>query len=106
MTENNENTPHSIDPATGIPPLSAQLKIRLKDALADYGEVAPEDVFFEQAQILDRAFRHLMLYGTHTQGGPHLDPIQAAMKLQNQYRYTVKAMKNLVDERLDGYGKK
>ncbi len=88
-----ENTPHK----TGIPPLPEQLKIHLTDSLARYGDPHPEDVMAEQAAILDRVFRYTIERSVQYSNSVDIHKVAAALKAQNQYRYTIKALKALQD---------
>lgn len=72
-----------------VPSLLDQLKKRLNDTLADYGEEADEEILAEQSRILDRMFRYLAERSTHT-GRIDEERLRVALKTQNQYRYTVK----------------
>lgn len=86
-----ENTPRN----TGLPPLPEQLKIHLHDSLARYGDPHPEDVMAEQAAILDRVFRYTFERSVHFSNSVDVQRVTAALKAQNQYRYTIKALKEL-----------
>lgn len=88
-----EKTPHK----TGIPPLPEQLKIHLTDSLARYGDPHPEDVMAEQAAILDRVFRYTVERSVHYSNSVDIHKVTAALKAQNQYRYTIKTLKTLRD---------
>lgn len=88
MTQNNENTPKTPEK----PPLSRRLQQRLDDLLEEKGSILPPSVMAEQAMILDNAFRRGIHYAT-TSGISDRD-FTAALKAQNQYRLTVKALES------------
>jgi hypothetical protein len=85
MTQNEENTPK----LPVKPPLSRRLMCRLEETLEDYSTL-PTGVMVEQMAILDVAFRHGLHYALS--GSMDAPVFHAALKAQNQYRYTLKAL--------------
>jgi hypothetical protein len=85
MTEN-EDTPKL--PAK--PPLSDKLKLELERTLDEAYSVMPDGVMVEQARILDAVFRR-GIYAA-MRGSIYADDLNAALKAQNQYRLTIKAL--------------
>jgi hypothetical protein len=88
MTQSEENTPQT--PAK--PPLSKKLQQRLDDLLEEKGSILPTSVLAEQAMILDTAFRRGIHSGTAN--GVYNPHFILALKAQNQYRLTVKALES------------
>lgn len=88
MTQNIENTPKTPEK----PPLSRRLQQRLEDLLEEKGSILPTSVMAEQAMILDHAFRRGIHYATNN--GIAERDFTAALKAQNQYRLTVKALES------------
>ena len=66
------------------------LKTRLRDSLLSTPAGSTENILYNQAEILDLTFRHLINQGCDRYDGtPHF---MAAFRAQNQYRYTLKAI--------------
>jgi hypothetical protein len=88
MTQNEKNTPQT--PVK--PPLSKKLQQRLDDLLEEKGSILPTSVMAEQAMILDHAFRRAI--HSATTHGLFDQNFVSALKAQNQYRLTVKALES------------
>lgn len=86
MTQNEENTPK----LPVKPPLSLRLMRRLEETLNEDVSILPTGVMVEQMAILDIAFRHGLHYALS--GSMDAPVFHAALKAQNQYRYTLKAL--------------
>jgi hypothetical protein len=86
MTQNEENTPK----LPVKPPLSLRLTRRLEETLDEGVSILPTGVMVEQMAILDIAFRQGLHYALS--GSMDAPVFQAALKAQNQYRYTLKAL--------------
>jgi hypothetical protein len=87
MTQNEENTPK----LPVKPPLCRRLMRRLEETLEDHSTLPP-GVMVEQMAILDVAFRHGLHYALS--GSMDAPVFNAALKAQNQYRYTLKALES------------
>ena len=89
MTQNEENTPK----LPVKPPLGLRLRHRLEQTLDEDISILPTGVMVEQMAILDVAFRHGLHYALSGSMDGHI--FHAALKAQNQYRYTFKALNSL-----------
>lgn len=87
MTQKTPPTQNTASDITGL------LKTRLNALLVpdDADPYATQATLASQAALLDCAFRHLASIGT-TLTGADIPRIQTALKAQNQYRYTVRAL--------------
>ena len=87
MTQNTDT------PNLTIPPLPEQLKIRFEDALSRYGETDDESLMAEHVQILDRAFRCVIMRAVGAEA--NIQAVVAALKAQNQCRQTMNSSTRL-----------
>lgn len=88
MTQNTENPPK----LPVKPPLSARLMRRLEQTLEDSVSSLPGGVMIEHMAILDIAFRRGLNYALSGSIDAHV--FHAALKAQNQYRYTLNAVES------------
>lgn len=86
MTQNPENTPN----LPVKPPLSKRLMHRLQETLENGVSTLPCGVMIEHMAILDIVFRKGINYALSGSMDGHI--FHAALKAQNQYRYTLKAL--------------
>ncbi|HEU4839665.1 MAG TPA: hypothetical protein VFS88_09700 [Micavibrio sp.] len=86
MTQNEENTPK----LPVKPPLSRRLMHRFEETLEENFSTLPTGVMVEQMAILDITFRQGLHYALS--GSMDAPVFHAALKAQNQYRYTLKAL--------------
>lgn len=86
MTQNEENTPKPPEK----PPLPAYLVAKLEELIREDHSILPMTKLVEQAQILDVAFRRSVHRAFER--GVEVSILQVALKAQNQYRQTIKAL--------------